>query len=69
MKILNIQKKKKLREACGYYDASLETVYAYITEHLSRPEDTRPGGGAGRASVVKASINDIVGNILNGLGS
>jgi hypothetical protein len=58
-----------LREACGDDAASLATVDAYITEHLSRPEDTRPGGGAGRASVVKASINDIVGNILNGLGS
>lgn len=73
--------KQQMRDACAtakdadgkvtaYDDVALVKVEAYIKENLSRPEDTRPGpgrSGAGRASVVKDSIGDIVGNILNSI--
>lgn len=63
-----MQVKKQLKEAAGDDAEALATVNKHIEEHLSRPEDTRPGGGGGRAGVVKASIDDIVGNILNNIG-
>jgi hypothetical protein len=62
-----MQVKKQLREAAGDDQAALAAVEAHIKEHLSRPEDTLPGAGGGRASVVKSSIDDIVGNILNSI--
>jgi len=62
-----MQVKKQLREAAGDDPAALAAVDNHIKEHLSRPEDTLPGAGGGRASVVKASIDDIVGNILNSI--
>jgi beta-N-acetylglucosaminidase len=62
-----MQVKKQLREAAGDDQNALAAVEAHIKEHLSRPEDTLPGAGGGRASVVKSSIDDIVGNILNSI--
>jgi len=63
-----MQVKKQLKEAAGDNAEALAAVNKHIDDHLSRPEDTRPGGGGGRAGVVKASIDDIVGNILNSIG-
>ena len=72
--------KQQMKDACvtardgegkptAYDEASLAKVEAYIAEHLSRPEGSRPGQGGGRGSVVKDSIstitNDILANILN----
>jgi transcriptional regulator with PAS, ATPase and Fis domain len=70
--------KQQMRDACAtakdekgkataWNEEALAKVDAYIKENLSRPEDTRPGmgGGGGRSSVVKDSIDGIVGNILN----
>ena len=61
--------KKDLVESAKDNPEALAKVKAYIEANLSRPADTRPGagGGAGRSSAVKDSIDDIVGNILNGI--
>jgi beta-N-acetylglucosaminidase len=61
-----MQVKKQLREAAGDNKEALTAVENHIKEHLSRPEDSLPGGGA-RASVVKNSIDDIVAGILTNL--
>jgi hypothetical protein len=59
--------KKKLREAAGADVEKLAKVNAYIDTNLSRPEDSRPGGGGAREGKVAKALDDIVGNILNGL--
>jgi len=62
-----MQVKKQMKDAAGDNPEALATVEKYIKEQLSRPEDAFGGGGANRTSVVKKSIDDIVGNILNSL--
>jgi hypothetical protein len=59
--------KKKLREAAGADVEKLAKVNGYIETFLSRPEDSRPGGGGAREGKVAKALDDIVGNILNGL--
>lgn len=60
--------KKQLREAAGDDPVKKQKVEEYIKEHLSRPEDTRPGKGGGRrTSKVQKSIDSLVGDILSGL--
>lgn len=60
--------KKSLRAAAKEKNdpAYSEKIEAYISAHLSRPDDARPGG-AGRSGVVKNTLDDVVGSILNGL--
>ncbi len=62
-----METKKKLREAAGDDEAKKAKVEEYIKTHLSRPEDSRPGGGRGRTSKVKSTIDSVVGDILSGL--
>jgi hypothetical protein len=61
--------KKQLRAAAEGDEKKLALIDQYIKDNLSRPEDTLPGkgGGAGRGSAVKDSIDDIVGNLLNSI--
>ena len=47
--------------------AKMAKVDAYIKEHLSRPEDSRPGSTGPKGGKVKNVLNDIVGNIMAGL--
>lgn len=60
--------KKILREQAGENTEAREKVEKFIAEHLSRPEDTRPGGGAGRNSNVKGELKNRANNILAQLG-
>lgn len=59
--------KKQLREAAEGNPAKLAKVEEYITNFLSRPEESRPGKGGGRGGKVKSALNDVVGDILNSL--
>lgn len=61
-----MEAKKNLREVAKDDPAKLAKVENYIKEYLSRPEDTLPGG-AGRSSVVRDSIEDIVSGIISQL--
>ena len=60
--------KKMLREEAGENPEAREKVEKFIVEHLSRPEDTRPGGGGGRTSTVKVELQSRAKNILAELG-
>ena len=67
--------KQQMKDACAtardekgkptaFDQEALAKVEAYIAEHLSRPEGSRPGQGGGRSSAVKDSITSITDNIL-----
>lgn len=60
--------KKGLREQFAEDTPQRAAVEKFIEENLTRPADTRPGAGGGRGGAVKESINDVIGNILGGLG-
>ena len=57
--------KKQLREEAKK-TGKVEEVERFIKEHLSRPEDSRPGGNKG-GGAVKNAINDTVADILSKL--
>ena len=57
--------KSQLRKAAGEDQAKKERVEAYITEQLSRPEDSRVG--AKKGSPVRDAMADVVGEILGNL--
>lgn len=61
-----MEAKKTLLEKAGDDAAKKAKVEAYIKEHLSRPEDTLPGGG-GRKSEVKGAIQGVVDDIIGSL--
>ena len=59
---------KKSMKAAAKGDAAKEAkVEAFIKEHLSRPEDTRPGVKGAKGGKVKSALNDIIGDIMAGL--
>ena len=62
-----METKKALRKAGEANPAMKEKYEAYIVAYLSRPEDTRPGHGGGRGGKVRASLEEVLGDILNSI--